>query len=148
MGPFSATIGIVASVWGALQNALFFFAVLVVLTLLLRNKWLPFFVLAAFFMVTGPVLNDWTAVFLRALSVLILTVVPLRYGGLTSIVISNCVFGITAQTFLTTEFSMWYGASSLVALLAISALALFGFRLSLFHPMQSSVFRNPVAGVR
>jgi uncharacterized membrane protein YdfJ with MMPL/SSD domain len=35
------------------------------------------------------------------------------------------------QTFLTTDFSMWYGASSLVAVIVIAALALLGFWLSL-----------------
>jgi hypothetical protein len=63
----------------------------------------------------------------------------------------SAVAGIVAsflasqQTFLTTEFSKWYGESSLVALIAISGLALLGFRLSLLHPRLSNVFKDPAA---
>jgi len=148
MGPFSAVTGIVASVWGSLLNALFFFAVLLMLTLLLRNKWLAVAALAAFFTIAGPPLNDASAVIISVLSALISLVVTLRFGGLLSIGIANCVFAITAQTFLTTEFSKWYGASSLVALIAIAALALLGFRLSLLRQQPSSVFKNPAVAFR
>jgi serine/threonine-protein kinase len=133
MGPFSAVKVIVESVWEAVGDALSFFALLVLLTVMLRNKWLAIAALATFITLTGPELNDWIAISLRALGALTIVLVMLRFGLLAN-VISNCVFGITTQTFLTTEFSKWYEASSLVALIAVASLALLGFRLSLLRP--------------
>jgi serine/threonine-protein kinase len=142
MGPFSGIKVIAESVWQSVGDAVVFFALLVILTLILRNKWLAIAALAAFITGTGPVLNDWTSASLRALWAIIIVLGMVRFGLLAN-VINNLVFGITTQTFLTTEFSKWYGASSLVALTAVSALALFGFRLSLLRPESHRVGLGP-----
>jgi hypothetical protein len=46
---------------------------------------------------------------------------------------------------LTTDFTMWYGASSLAAVIVVSGLALVGFRLSLLGRSLWSDVTNPAA---
>ena len=45
--------------------------------------------------------------------------------------VGTCGYRIVAQSILTTEFGAWYGRSSLIAVLLVSALAIWAFRVSL-----------------
>jgi serine/threonine-protein kinase len=60
----------------------------------------------------------------------VLGVILLRFG-LFALFVTVFIIDSTAAAFLTTDFSAWYGQSSLLIVLVISGLALWGFRLSL-----------------
>jgi serine/threonine-protein kinase len=136
MGPFSAMTGVVHAAWSGLTNALYFFAFLLVLGLLLRkvlgNRWVATVGLLVYLTVTNP--NTVSPFFMNwALHLpesLLILIVVLRFGPLT-LATGFLVHLMLIQTFLTTDFSLWYGASSLVVFIVITALALLGFRLSL-----------------
>jgi hypothetical protein len=73
---------------------------------------------------------DWTAVAMIAASVAVVTVVALRFGLLV-VVVMQCLQLFLNQTILTIDFSAWYGRSSLIAVLLVSALTIWAFRVSL-----------------
>jgi len=60
----------------------------------------------------------------------ILVFIMLRLGFF-ALVVAVFVLDSMISTFLTTDFSAWYGQSSLAVVILISAMALWGFRLSL-----------------
>jgi hypothetical protein len=60
----------------------------------------------------------------------ILVLIMLRLGFfalMTTLFVTNT----TTSLFLTTDFGAWYGVSSLISVVAISAFAVWGFHLSL-----------------
>jgi serine/threonine-protein kinase len=133
MGPFSAMTGIVHSVWSGFVNGFFFFAFLVVFSLLLRKKWFAVAAMVAYLTLSPALLSEGTPEFISYLLAFlwaVLIVIGMFRFGLLAMVIQSFAFVFLRQTFITPDFSTWYGASSLVALIAISALALVGFRLS------------------
>lgn len=73
---------------------------------------------------------DWIAVAALTASVAIVTCVALRFGLLV-VVVMQCVQRFLNHTILTTDFAEWYGRSSLLAVLVVSALTIWAFRVSL-----------------
>ena len=59
-----------------------------------------------------------------------MTFVALRFGLLVVVVV-NCVQRFVDHAILTTDFAEWYGRSSLIAVLLVSALTIWAFRVSL-----------------
>jgi hypothetical protein len=53
----------------------------------------------------------------------------LRFG-LFALMLTICVLDTLAETLLTSDFSAWYGQSSVTIVTLLIALALWGFRLS------------------
>jgi len=91
----------------------------------------------------SPFQAHWTTALLGLLASLLAVWTIYRFGFF--------VFGVTQcaisvmTAILTTDFTMWYGASSVAAIIVVSAFALFGFRLSLLgRPLWSNI-TNPAA---
>ena len=60
----------------------------------------------------------------------VLVAIMLRFGFF-ALVVLTCVIDFTIGAFFTTDFSAWYGQSSLALVILLTAIALWGFRLSL-----------------
>jgi hypothetical protein len=113
------------------------FFVLAMFRSLLRKPWLgtgAFVVFAwavmlfrAWAWVSRP---DWTIVAAAAVSVALVTFVALRFGLLV-VVAMQCAHRFLDHSILTTDIGSWYGRSSLIAVLLVSALTIWAFRVSL-----------------
>jgi hypothetical protein len=141
MDRFSAMTAMVHALLG-LGGALVVSGFLLISRTLLRNKWLP----AALFALTfnlGLFDVHWTTALL-GLWTSVLTVWTIYRFGVFVFAVANSGIGLM-MAILTTDFSMWYGASSLAAVIVVSGMALVGFRLSLLgRPLWSSI-TNPAA---
>jgi hypothetical protein len=73
---------------------------------------------------------DWTSVAAVAVSVAVVTFVALRFGLLV-VVVMQCAQRFLNHSILTTDIGSWYGRSSLIAVLLVSALTIWAFRVSL-----------------
>jgi serine/threonine-protein kinase len=126
---------IVATVAGDLAtgigNGLRFCFVLFVFRMLFRNRWLGAAGIAAIVSVistdfswpaTAIVVNIVTACGLAVLTVLF---------GVVAAVVASAVPLLIINMLITTDFSAWYGTSSLVAVVIVAVLALWAFRASL-----------------
>jgi serine/threonine-protein kinase len=115
----------------AVGGALFFFLLLFVLRAALRKQWLAGAVFVMIFVgMRWAGLGPWyTPLFLLAIWTT-LVVVMLRLGLFATMCL---VFLIDTpmQTFLTTDFTAWYGQSSWVFVAIVTAAAVWGFRTSL-----------------
>ncbi len=115
----------------AAGGALYFFLILFVLRALFRKQWLAGLTFVLIFVgMRWAGQGPWyTPLFLLAIWTT-LVVVMLRFGLFATMCL---VFVIDAppQMFFTTDFSAWYGLSSLVILALIGAAAVWGFRTSL-----------------
>lgn len=138
--PFAALMGlhgfsslVSQNIYYAITNGLQFFLFLFLLRALVRKPWIAAILLVAIFTSLkaapsdheGPVLwMFWTIIYG------ILVFLMLRYGMfalMVMIFVINCCMELS----LTPDYSAWYGLSSLAVLLMMSALALWGFRVSL-----------------
>lgn len=136
---------------GVVSGSLVFFLTLFLLRALLRKQWL-----AAILWVVGwatvqmfrgspvPFPENLYLAALYALIYSLLVFILLRLGFF-ALVVSTFVLDSMSRSFFTTDFSAWYGESSLAVVLLISALALWGFRLSLG---SRPLFRTPELGTR
>ena len=126
MGPFSAMTGMLQAL-GGFGGALVVTAFLLVGRTLLRNKWLP----AALLLLVGdlsPFHVHWTTALLGLLASLLMVWTIYRFGVF---VFGVTQFGISVMmAILTADFTMWYGASSVAAVIVVSGIALLGFRLA------------------
>jgi hypothetical protein len=116
-----------------LTNALQFFLMLFLLRALLRKPWVAAIVLVAIFVTIkaapsdhgGPVLwMFWIAIYG------ILVFLMLRFC-MFALIMTLFVINTSIQMYMTSDYTAWYGQSSLAILLVMSALALWGFRVSL-----------------
>jgi serine/threonine-protein kinase len=76
----------------------------------------------------GP--PDWTIVAAAAAVVAVVTVVALRFGLLV-VVVMQFAQRFLDHSILTTDIGAWYGRSSLIAVLLVSAVTIWAFRVSL-----------------
>jgi hypothetical protein len=115
----------------AAGGALFFFLILFVLRAVLRKQWLAGLVFVLIFAgLHWAGLGPWYApLFLLAIWTT-LVVVMLRFGLFATMCL---VFLIDTpfEMLFTTDFSAWYGKSSLLIVAVIAAAAVWGFRTSL-----------------
>jgi serine/threonine-protein kinase len=124
----------------ALTGGLALFLMLFLLRLLLRKQWLAALVFVAVFTFNQYAQSQNTrpsqgivliaAFVLYAMIYGILVLIMLRFGFF-ALMTTLFVVNSTSALFLTTDFGAWYGVSSLIIVVFVSALALWGFRLSL-----------------
>ena len=121
------------SMYYAFTNGLQFFLILFLLRALVRKAWIAAILLVAIFTSVkaapadhgGPVLwMFWTIIYG------ILVFLMLRYG-MFALMVMIFVINSSIELYMTPDYSAWYGLSSLALLLMMSALALWGFRVSL-----------------
>jgi predicted Ser/Thr protein kinase len=145
MGPFASMTGMLHAVMTGFGGALIVSGWLLIGGALLRNKWVP----GALFVLLNPHLwpfhAHWTTALLGLLASLLVVWTIYRFGVF--------VFGVTQcavslmTAILTIDFTMWYGASSVAAIIVVSGFALLGFRLSLLgRPLWN--ITNPAAIAR
>jgi hypothetical protein len=130
--PFSQMI---ASYLGSeVGGSLILFLTLFLLRVLLKKQWLTALVwVAGWVLVRTLQGNPDSRIFLAVLYILIygvLVVLLLRFGFF-ALVVTVLVLDAIAGAFLTSDFSAWYGQSSLAVVILVAAMALWGFRLSL-----------------
>lgn len=113
------------------------FFVLAMFRFLVRSPWLGIGAFAVFaWAVTvfrawaWGAFQDWTTLAVAAAIVAVVTVVALRFGLLV-VIVMQCMAGFLNHAILTTNFAEWYGRSSLIAVLLVSALTIWAFRVSL-----------------
>jgi hypothetical protein len=75
-------------------------------------------------------LPDWTTIAAAAAVVAVVTLVALRFGLLV-VVVMQCAQRFLDHSILTTDIGAWYGQSSLIAVLLVSAVTIWAFRVSL-----------------
>jgi hypothetical protein len=130
-----------ASATSGMSSAAVAFFLLALFRSLLRNQWLgvaALCIVSCLWTFNQPEFRrDWLtfAVYLAFLAVF--TLVALRYGFF-AIVIGSSAGQLIGQSVLTTHFGAWYGRSSLVAVLLVSALALWAVRILLAHRLMSA----------
>jgi serine/threonine-protein kinase len=141
LGSFGATLVILSALM-AIAPALILTASLLMFQALLRNKWLA---AACFFALfdAASFQAPWITVLGGVLGTLVLVWVIYRFG-LFVLAIMQCGAALISAI-LTTDFTMWYGPSSLAAVIAVSAFALVGFRLSLLGRSLWSDITNAAA---
>jgi serine/threonine-protein kinase len=140
-GPQFTAGNMLASATSGMSSAAVAFFLLALFRSLLRNQWLgvaALCIVSCLWTFNQPEFRrDWLtfAVYLAFLAVF--TLVALRYGFF-AIVIGSSAGQLIGQSVLTTHFGAWYGRSSLVAVLLVSALALWAVRILLAHRLMSA----------
>ena len=119
------------------SGSLLYFLTLFVLRALVRKQWLAAVIWVAGWTTvrmlqvnTGPIELYLPLVVYELLTRMVVVFVMMRFGFFALVV---TIFAVDAMdlAFLTTDFSAWYAQSSLAMLILITALALWGFRLTL-----------------
>jgi serine/threonine-protein kinase len=123
---------ILAVLLSALTSGPAFFFAIFLLRALLRKLWLAG---AAFVAIYSAIriLNvgfNWLNLGFWVVIYSVIVVILIRFG-LFATVITLFVIDTLIQTLLTTDFAAWYGTSSLLLLVVISGLALYGFKTAL-----------------
>jgi serine/threonine-protein kinase len=112
-----------------------FFLMLCLLRVLLRKEWLAAAVFVVLWEVAafGTFPGDPTHIVIGVVGMFIMAsgmvLLLTRFGLLSAVVTVHAT--VMVHMFFTTDFSAWYGQSSMLTIAAISAVALFGFKLSL-----------------
>jgi len=118
--------------YSAIVNTLGFFVLIFLLRLVLRRDWLAGGALIAITTLASMIGKD-LPLFTAALNIaalLVFVTLLLRFG-LVAVCVANFIAATISTGFpISTEFSRWYGGGSIVVLLAFSAVAVYGFRLS------------------
>jgi len=145
MGPFSAMTVMANALLGGFGAGLFLTAFLLICRTLLRNKWLAGAALTLLLTGGFHIHAHWTMTLLSLLASFLLVWTLYRFGVFVWAV-AQCGTGFLTAI-LTTDFTMWYGATSLAAVIVVSGLALVGFRLSLLgRPLWSEVTNAAAVG--
>ncbi len=140
MGTRAAATTIAKLLSSALTGGLQLFLLLFLLRALLRKQWIAGLVFMALFTFNQTAQAQASRPSSGALLVVTALLYAMIYGILVLIMLRLGFFALmatlfvvnsTTALFLTTDFGAWYGASSLIAVIVISAFALWGFRLSL-----------------
>ncbi len=135
---FRAFAGFISSLLSVeVGGALIFLLTLFLLRIFIKNQWLMGTCWVVGWVAVRFLRNNFgdstlamtTGIFWLLLFILLVTVI-LRFGFF-ALVVAVFVLDSLINSFLTPDFSAWYGLSSLCIVLLIIALALRGFRLSL-----------------
>jgi len=128
---------IAVELFDKVQGALILFLTLFLLRALLKRQWLAavtwvtaYTVLNVAFSNPGPYPAYLYVALLRTLLYSAVVFIMLRFGFF-ALVVMLFVIDSFVGTFFTTDFSAWYGQSSLAVVILVSAMALWGFRLAL-----------------
>jgi hypothetical protein len=117
---------------GAIQGTLLFFFLLFVLRVLLRKEWLAAIVFVALWVALKTLGSDypWIDGSAWALIYGVAAIVAFRFGFV-ALAIGLFVTDLVLNAPLTLDFSFWYAGSTLLPLLSVVALAVWGFYNSL-----------------
>jgi hypothetical protein len=112
----------------SIQTALFFFLLLLGLRALLRNRWLAAAVFVAIFAVPRGLASSYARVELPALILVyaIAVLIVIRFG-LIPLVLAIFTIDMLANVPFSADFSAWYMTTSILALLSVVAIAVWGF---------------------
>ncbi len=126
VGSFAAMVSV------TLFNVLFFLLLLVLLRLVLRRRWLAYgaFVLLSWGIV-GVQMGDWRLMLTLALPLSLLWSVVLVRGGLLAFAVGFYLARLLPRIPLTLDMSQAYAATSLMVMLAVTALLVFGLSVAL-----------------
>jgi serine/threonine-protein kinase len=133
---------LISQVADEIVSALRLFLVLLLARKLLRKPWLAAAAtIAIFAVIENASGGDSYAIFpLYAAIFTVLTVVLLRFGFLAAL-LTSFIGDAALHLFITTDFSAWWGESSLVAVVLLIGLALWGFKLALGgRPLFGAMF--------
>jgi serine/threonine-protein kinase len=111
------------------------FFVLAMFRSLLRKPWLGIAAFAVFAWAWTSLQNpgfraDWIIVTALAANIAVVIFVALRFGFLV-VVVMVCAQQFVNHSLFTSDFGAWYGQSSLIAVLLVTALTIWAFRVSL-----------------
>jgi predicted Ser/Thr protein kinase len=117
---------------GAIQGTLLFFFLLFVLRVLLRKEWLAAMVFVALWVALKTLGSDypWIDGFAWTLLYAVAAIVAFRFGFV-ALAVSLFVTDTLLNVPLTLDFSYWYASNTLLPLLSVAALAVWGFYNSL-----------------
>jgi hypothetical protein len=144
---FSASIA--GNLSAVVEGSLEYFLTLFLLRALLRKPWLAAiafvvaWVLVTLLLTNVGSLPPLSFVFLIGLWTLTLSLlvfIMLRFGFF-ALIVTTFVLNSVTSAFLTSDFSAWYGQSSLAVLFVVGAMAVWGFRLSL---ASRALFKPPL----
>jgi hypothetical protein len=137
MGARAAAYSVANHLFGSLSGAVQIFLLFFLLRVLLRKQWLAALVFVAIFTFNHAAQEQFNSVPAAVAHVVfytltygILVLVMLRLGFFAMMTTLFVVDG-TLSIFLTSDFGAWYGQSSLIIVLVVSAFAFWGFRQSL-----------------
>ncbi len=113
---------------GAIQGTLLFFFLLFVLRVLLRKEWLAAIVFVALWVALKTLGSDypWIDGSAWALIYGVAAIVAFRFGFV-ALAVGLFVTDLVLNAPLTLDFSFWYASSTLLPLLSVVALAVWGF---------------------
>ncbi len=141
--------GIANNLLGVVGGSLIDFLTLFLLRALLRKQWVAAIVWVAAWTIVrtlranpGSFPSSLYLAVLYALIFAVLVFIMLRLGFF-ALVVASFVLDSMSASFFTTDFSAWYGESSLAVVILIAALALWGFRLALGSRSWFSVAAAP-----
>ena len=126
----SAFLGVLYS---AIFSALGLFMLFFLARLVFRREWIAAAVFVAALLVTSVSFseNPLLSGLFSLVSITLAVVLLLRFG-LAAYVVGNFVVIVLGVAYpMTADLSKWYGAGSITALVVLSALAIYGFRVSL-----------------
>jgi len=116
-----------------LISALLMFFLMFLCRACLRRPWLATLAFVGLFAPLAAVpfsQGDWIGPIVMVLNVVLLVLMMVRFG-LLALVVTGAVGVFIERGLLTNDFGAWYGESSLVVVVVVSALALWAFRTSL-----------------
>jgi predicted Ser/Thr protein kinase len=116
-----------------LISALLMFFLMFLCRACLRRPWLATLAFVGLFAPLAAVSfsqGDWIGPIVMVLNVVLLVLMMVRFG-LLALVVTGAVGVFIERGLLTNDFGAWYGESSLVVVVVVSALALWAFRTSL-----------------
>ena len=136
---FRAFMGTVADhLFGDVGGSLMFFLTLFLARAVVKKQWIAgivwvvawvaFRIMRQNFIDSRTTAIATVAFWLMLYAILVFIILRL---GFFALVVATFVLDVSVATFFTTDFSAWYGQSSLAILILLSAIALIGFRLSL-----------------
>jgi predicted Ser/Thr protein kinase len=116
----------------SIENALFFFMLLLGLKALLRNQWLAAAVFVAIFAVPRGMASTYMSVELPALILVyaIAVLIVIRFG-LVPLVLAIFTIDMLSNVPFSADFSAWYMTTSILAMLSVVAITVWGFYHSL-----------------
>ena len=134
----------ISHLYSAIVNTMGLFVLIFLLRLLLRRDWLAggsLVVIVTLASMVGKDLPLLVAAF--NIAALLVFVTLLFRFGLVAVAVANFVAAALSTGFpMSMEFSRWYGGPTIVALLALSAIAVYGYRLSQERARISSAVRG------
>jgi serine/threonine-protein kinase len=132
-GPQFIAANMLSSVTFGIATAVVSFFLLASFRSLLPNRWLRIAAFGVFFYLWISNLPDFRGHGLTMSTYVLLLAICIfaapRYGLLT-LVVATSIYQLMAQSILGTDFGAWYGRSSCVAVLLVSALAIWACRVS------------------